>query len=150
MEKDKTIFVYTDASTEGKVGVAVSIIKRRDQLIKVLVGEYPIIGPSAAELYGLLQSVKYLKQNYPNEKIVVFTDLETSVRTFEKLRENPSYTGIAYHRVWRQVIRHSKDLDITLKHFDSHLSICNENVACDRYAFIVRNKLELAKSAGIL
>lgn len=145
------IYIYTDASTEGSVGVAVSIVKRRDTLIKVLKGEYPIIGPSAAEIYGILQSVKYVANCNYTEPITLYTDLETAVRTFEKLNvEKPVFKDVAYPQVWRQIMKECKKLNIDFQHMDSHSSKFNENTACDRLSFYIRKFLPQLKKEGLM
>lgn len=144
--------IYTDASTEGNTGVAVSIIKERKKLIKVLMKSYPIIGPSAAELYGILQSVAYLAKIKCKEEVELFTDLETAVRVFTKLSEmdKPNYKEVAYPQVWRQIMRHCKKLNIEFKHINSHQSEFNENVACDRMSVYVRKHLDTLKNMGVI
>lgn len=145
------ISVYTDASTEGEVGVAVSVIKEHQKLIKVLIKSYPILGPSAAEIYGILQSVSYLAKIKCKDEISLYTDLETAVRVFDKLKETdkPNYKEVAYPQVWRQIMRHCKKLNISFKHIVSHQSEFNENVACDRMSVYVRRHLDKLKTMGI-
>lgn len=138
------IHAYTDASSGDSVGIAVSVIKERHKLLKVITGEYPTIGPSAAELYGILQCLKYLNKCYPDREIVIYTDLETAVRTFEKLqnKEDVSKEAIAYPKLWRQIMRECKKLNVTFVHRDSHQTSYNENMACDRLASYIRKNLE--------
>lgn len=143
------LFIYTDASTEGDVGVAVSVIKRQDQLIKVLIHSYPIVGPSAAEIYGILQCVQYLSKIKSTEEVFLYTDLETAVRVFNKLKESPSsYKEVAYPQVWRQIMRHCKKLNIQFKHVKSHQNDFNTNVACDRLSVYVRRHLDVLRKQG--
>lgn len=138
---NKVLFVYSDASTEDSLGTAVSIISTKESVVGTIAKKYKADGPSATEVCGILQSLEFIRQNrYTDYDIEIYTDLESSVDTFARLKSGEEVPDLVYNKLWERIIELSEGLNITMYHYDAHQVGTNPNVVCDILADIIRKR----------
>lgn len=144
--KGVRLYVTSDASASAPSGAAVSIITSKEELFGVVCRYYRCKNSGEAELWGIVQALKFIdKSNIPHSEIQFNTDHDSIVilwNNYMKLGELPEH--VEYKNLWKQIMEYAKKDTIIINSVQGHTDIESmaqwTNNTCDIIAKMIKRK----------
>lgn len=136
--------IYSDSSTVKGISVATSLFLTDTLFRNILTHTYEDVeSPTEGELLSILQSIKYIREEYPEEKnIELYCDCISVVAQYTNILETGIIPAdIKYRKRWEELLEYSKGLNIEAKHIQAHQESHNPNKICDRVSYTILQKL---------
>lgn len=144
------VTVYTDASYKCSMCTFTCLVLTDDTFKGIKTGvRYGVLNSDVAELYGVLDCIKYIKQlGIVNNEITLICDCQSVIERFIKLLSvGELWESLKNQDVWTQLLEESVDLKIHPRFIPSHQREHNPNKVCDftsNHALRRRMKLDHA------
>ena len=136
--------IYSDSSTIDNMSVATSLFLTESLFLNMITRVYDKVeSPTEGELLSIVQSIRYMREEYPEEKsIELYCDCISVVDQYTNiLKTGVIPDDIKYRKRWIDLLEYSKGLNITAKHIQAHQETHNPNKICDRVSYTVLQRL---------
>lgn len=136
--------IYSDSSTIDNMSVATSLFLTESLFLNMITRVYDKVeSPTEGELLSIVQSIRYMREEYPEEKnIELYCDCVSVVDQYTNiLKTGVIPDDIKYRKRWIDLLEYSKGLNITAKHIQAHQETHNPNKICDRVSYTILQRL---------
>lgn len=136
--------IYSDSSTIDNMSVATSLFLTESLFLNMITRVYDKVeSPTEGELLSIVQSIRYMCEEYPEEKnIELYCDCISVVDQYTNiLKTGVIPDDIKYRKRWIDLLEYSKGLNITAKHIQAHQETHNPNKICDRVSYTILQRL---------
>lgn len=144
--KGVRLYVTSDASASAPSGAAVSVITSKEETYGIVCKYYKCKNSGEAELYGILQSLKFIaKANIPHSEIQFNTDHDSIAIIYNQYIKNGQLPEhVEYQNLWAQILKFCENDNIIINSIDAHTDISQlekwTNATCDIVAKMIKRK----------
>lgn len=138
------IKAFSDSSTVDNKSAATSIFLTNTQYLGIITDVYTNVeSATEGELIAVIQSLKHIKENYPEEvNVVLYCDcisIVSQCRTI--IRDKAIPANVKYRKRWEEFLSLIDGLNIRIRHIHAHQESHNSNKVCDKLSNVVAQRM---------